>query len=151
MIIFARKNTATWCNWRCEKYKWFCTAFASICWKCSSSFIHCCNVTAVKSALNLTVLKGIVLIAFWVYLLGVCIDPVGVYCRAALPAARCYCTKKWKQSWWWKLWKKGWGWREQDLSFEKRIGSKKKDFCVFYLIYYLLGFLHIPTLLHHLP
>lgn len=48
----------------------------------------CCTRSAVKSALNLMVLKGFVLIAFWVYLLGVCVDPVAVCWRAALPAAQ---------------------------------------------------------------
>lgn len=118
-------------------------------WTCSSSFTHCCNVTAVKSALNLVALKGIVLIAFWVYLLGVCIDPVDVCWSAALPAA-----EQWKNN-------LDGGNYENNAEVEnsktyivlKGIESKKKKFfwlCVFYLIYYLLELLHIPALFQHL-
>lgn len=41
----------------------------------------------VKSALNLRVLKGMVLTYFWVYLLDICIETVGVYLRAAIPVS----------------------------------------------------------------
>lgn len=48
-------------------------------------FCHCCTHTAVKPSMNLMGLKGLVLISFWLHLLGVCIDPVGVYWIVALP------------------------------------------------------------------
>lgn len=108
---------------------------------------HCCTHTAVKPSMNLMGLKGLVLISFWLHLLGVCIDPVGVYWIVALPVQleeKVSVVKTMKLSHEFE--------RTRTVFFLKR----RESTCIQLLLYILLdllflGLLHIPTLLWCLP
>lgn len=103
-----------------------------------------CTYTAVKPALKLIELERVSLIAFWVYLLEVFIDPVGVCWRATLPAADCCCTVEWKQSRWWNRGQIGWWVKNTRIVFLKRQKNKSIDSFpfAFFQIYYLRVITH---------
>lgn len=76
-------------------------------------------------------LKGLVLISFWLHLLGVCIDPVGVYWIVALPVQleeKVSVVKTMKLSHEFE--------RTRTVFLKGEKAHAFNCFCVFYLIYY---------------